>query len=306
MSRLSILICCASLFVVGCNCNVVVLEDHDAGVDAGTAGGSAGGDSGGGSAGGGDSGGGSAGGVIGGGSAGGVIGGGSAGGVIGGGSAGGVIGGGSAGGVIGGGSAGGVIGGGSAGGGPLNTYVCVTCVGAVDTNPGTQASPLRTIARGIAVAQQLGRPTVFVGSAQGTLTAYAESITIPSGIVVQGRWTVSSTFSWARTGSRTLVINLLPAGVTFAPGAGRNSGLDGVRVQSSGAVAGATEVSAISIVDASPTLRDFEVDAASTGLPPPTSAYGIAVVATRMAPTRTNPRLEGTTNTRSNVEARLL
>ncbi|MDP3235656.1 MAG: hypothetical protein Q8N26_22920, partial [Myxococcales bacterium] len=234
---------------------------------------------------------------------GGSMAGGSAGGSIGGGSAGGSIGGGSAGGSIGGGSAGGSIGGGSAGGGPLDTYVCLTCAGSLDTNPGTQASPFRTIARGIAVAQQLGRPTVFVGAAQGTFTAYAETVTVPAGVVVQGRWTVSSTFSWTRTGNRTLLINLTTSGVTFAPGAGRTSGLDGIRVQSSGAISGATTVAAISIVDASPTLRDFEVDPPGGNLPSPATAAGVSVVGSASSTSRPNPRLEGLMNARSDVQA---
>ncbi|MDP1918727.1 MAG: hypothetical protein Q8L14_20940, partial [Myxococcales bacterium] len=194
-------------------------------------------------------------------------------------------------------------GGGSAGGGPIDTYVCVTCANSLDTNPGTQASPFRTIARGIAVAQQLGRPTVFVGSAQGTPTAYAENIAIPAGVVVQGRWTVSSTFSWVRTGNRTLLINLTTTGVTFAPGAGRTSGLDGIRVQSSGAISGATTVSAISIVDASPTLRDFEVDPPGGGLPAPATAAGVSVVGSGSSTARPNPRLEGLMTARSDVQA---
>ncbi len=156
---------------------------------------------------------------------------------------------------------------------------------------------MRTIARGIVVAQQLGRPTVFVGSAQGTLTAYAENVTIPAGVVVQGRWTVSSTFSWVRSGNRTSLINLTPTGVTFAPGAGRTSGLDGIRVQSAGAISGATTVSAITIINASPTLRDFEVVQPSGGLPAPATAVGVSITGTAGALSRPNPRLEGVSTT---------
>ncbi|MBE2248518.1 MAG: hypothetical protein IAE78_03140 [Myxococcus sp.] len=199
------------------------------------------------------------------------------------------------------------VGGGAAGGsgGPTNTYVCVTCANALDTNPGTQASPFRTIARGVAVAQQLNRPTVFVGAAQGTPTSYAENVTVPAGVVVQGRWTVASNFTWTRNGQRTLLINLTPAGVTFAPGAGRTAGLDGLRVQSAGAIAGATAASAISIVDASPTLRDFEVDPPGSGAPVPANATGITVTGTGSTTARPTPRLEGVslTTDRADVQA---
>ncbi|MBL8941400.1 MAG: hypothetical protein JNM69_43040 [Archangium sp.] len=378
MKRLLGWICCASLFVVGCECNVVVPEDVDGGVDAGfaggtsgtgggstaggaaggsttaggaaggsmtaggaaggstTAGGTAGGAIGGGDAGGmagGDAGGsatagGTAGGAIGGGTAGGlvigggtagglvigggtagglVIGGGTAGGlVIGGGTAGGSIGGGTAGGSIGGGAAGGSIGGGTAGGsgGPVDTYVCVSCAGSADTNTGAQNSPFRTIGRGIAVAQLLGRPTVFVGSANGVATTYAENLVIPAGVVVQGRWVVNGAFSWSRTGNRTNLLNLFASGVTFAAGAGRSSGLDGLLVRSSGAVAGATAVAAISIIDASPTILDVQVEVPSAALPPPTTAAGIAVSTSGSPTSVAFPRIAGvSTGNRSVVTA---
>ncbi|MBL8924362.1 MAG: hypothetical protein JNJ54_36270, partial [Myxococcaceae bacterium] len=220
--------------------------------------------------------------------------------------AGGSTAGGTAGGSMGGGTAGGSMGGGTGGGmGPLNTYVCVTCPGAADTNPGTQTSPLRTIARGIAVAQQLNLPTVFVGGLQGASTTYAEAITVPNRVVVQGRWIVSMAGTWSRTGNpRTALLNLSPLGVTFAPGATRSSGLDGLRVISSGAVAGSTSVAAITIVDASPLILDVQVDAPSTSLPPPTTAAGIAVSTTNGALTPANPRIAGIGNTtRAQVSA---
>lgn len=187
---------------------------------------------------------------------------------------------------------------------PTDTYVCVTCAGALDTNPGTQASPFRTIARGIAVAQQLGGTrTVHVGGAQGTTTSYAEDITIPANVTVLGRYVVSNTFTWTRSASnpRTLLINLSVAGVTFAPGVTRSAGLDGLRVQSSGALAGATTVSAISIVDASPTLRDFEVDPPANGLPVPATAVGVSITGTGSV--RPNPLLAGVSGGTSTVFA---
>ncbi|MER2561447.1 MAG: hypothetical protein ABTQ32_12025, partial [Myxococcaceae bacterium] len=202
---------------------------------------------------------------------------------------------GTAGGSIGGGTAGGSIGGGTAGGsvGPTDTYVCLTCAGSNDANLGTQSNPFRTIGRGIAVAQQLGRPTVFVGAANGTNTTYAESLVIPAGIVVQGRWAVSGAFNWSRTGNRTTLLNLFPNGVTFAAGAGRSAGIDGFVIRSSGAVTGATAVAAVSIVDASPTVLDVQVEGPSTALPPPVTAAGISVSTSGSPTSVAFPRIAG-------------
>ncbi|MDX2014654.1 MAG: hypothetical protein SFW67_30930, partial [Myxococcaceae bacterium] len=223
-----------------------------------------------------------------------------------GGSAGGTAGG-SAGGTAGG-SAGGTAGGsagGTAGGGAVmqDTYVCVTCPGSLDTNPGTQASPLRTIARGVQQAAMLGRPTVFVGGASGQQTSYAEDLTIPAGVTVQGRWIVNNG-TWARSGTRTILINTTVTGVKFAPGATRSSGLDGVRVQSSGAVGGAMNVAAITVFDASPTLRDVEVDPPGGNLPQPTLAAGVVIVGSAGGLVRPSPLITGSTSgTRSNIQA---
>jgi hypothetical protein len=234
-----------------------------------------------------------------GGSAGGMAGG-SAGGMAGG-SAGGMAGG-SAGGMAGG-SAGGMAGG--TGGGMVmqDTYVCVTCPGSLDTNPGTQASPLRTITRGLQQAVMLGRPTVFVGAQSGQQTSYAEDLTIPAGVTVQGRWVVNNG-AWARTGARTLLINTAVTGVKFAVGATRTAGLDGIRVQSSGAVGGAMNVASITVFDASPTLRDFEVDPPGGNLPQPNIAAGVVIAGSMGGLVRPSPLLTGSTSgTRSNVQA---
>lgn len=104
----------------------------------------------------------------------------------------------------------------------------------------------------------------------------------------------SSTGTWSRTGNpRTALLNLSPLGVTFAPGATRSAGLDGLRVISSGAVAGATVVAAISITDASPLILDTQVDAPTGSLPPPTTAVGVAISSSNGTLTPSNPRVAG-------------
>ncbi|MCA2980489.1 MAG: hypothetical protein INH37_19635 [Myxococcaceae bacterium] len=168
--------------------------------------------------------------------------------------------------------------GGAGGGGAVmqSTYVCVTCPGAADTNTGMPTNPVRTITRGIQLAVTLGRPTVFVGGQSGSTPVYSEDLTIPAGVTVQGRYVVSNG-TWARTGNRTLLINTVASGVKFAAGATRTAGLDGLRVQSAGAVGGAADVTAIRVFNASPTLRDVQVDPATNSLPPPSTSAGISI-----------------------------
>ncbi|MBM4783535.1 MAG: hypothetical protein GQE15_38160 [Archangiaceae bacterium] len=145
---------------------------------------------------------------------------------------------------------------------------------------------------------------MFVGAANGATTTYAENVVIPAGVVVQGRWTVSGSFTWTRNGNRTTLLNLFAPGVTFATGAGRSSGLDGFVVRSSGAVAGATAVAAISIVDASPTILDVQVEAPTSALPPPMTAAGISVSTSGSPITVAFPRIAGLSSAnRTNVVA---
>lgn len=209
--------------------------------------------------------------------------------------------GGSAGGIVmAGGSAGG-IGGGSAGGTVMqDTYVCGSCANALDTNPGTQAQPVRTIGRGLQLAVLLGRPTVFVGTAQGAPVTYTENLTVPAGVVVQGRWSVSGTFAWTRTAPRSLLVNTQPNGVTFAAGATRTTGLDGLTVRSASLAAGTAASSAITIIDASPLIFDTNVEVATSGGAPGT-AVGIVVSRSPTA-VRPNPRIAGVNDaSRANI-----
>jgi hypothetical protein len=185
-----------------------------------------------------------------------------------------------------------------------DTYVCGTCANARDTNPGTQTQPVRTIARGIQLAQTLSRPTVFVGTAQGVGSAYAEAIVVPAGITVQGRWVVSGTFSWARSfAARTLLTNTSPLGVTFAAGATRSAGLDGMRIRASGGISGSTGSVGISIIDASPLILDTDVEP-PVAAPTPITAAGISISRSGPSAPRPNPRIAGISNaTRATVAA---
>jgi hypothetical protein len=149
----------------------------------------------------------------------------------------------------------------------------------------------------------LNRPIVFVGGLSGQTTAYAEDLTIPAGVTVQGRYVVSNG-AWARTGARTLLTNTAVTGVKFAVGAARTAGLDGLRVASSGALSGAINVSAITIVDASPTLRDIEVDPPAGTLPQPNVAAGVVIIGSSGGLVRPSPLITGSASgTRSDIAA---
>ncbi len=278
----------------------------------GTGGGSAGGGSaGGGSAGGGSAGGGSAGGgSAGGGSAGGgSAGGGSAGG---GSAGGGSAGGGSAGGgSAGGGSAGGgSAGGGSAGGGmggagggavnpcggaPAGTYVCPTCPMASDMNNGSASCPLSTITRGIQNATALSAPRVFIASRYmgGANIVYAEDLTVPVGVTLEGRYLVTSGaggLNWSSRGTapsdRSVIQNTNTNGIRFAAGAQRmNTGIDGLAVRTAAGFAN-LDKAGITVIDSSPTLRDFAVTGTpvTMALPANETAIAVASIAARSDP----------------------
>jgi len=178
----------------------------------------------------------------------------------------------------------------------LGTYVCGGCLNAKETNPGTQALPVMTIGRGILHALALGMPTVFVASTVNAAeAAYPEDLTIPDGVVVQGRWAVAGN-TWVHGGApRAAIINTSTNGLRFAPGAGRGTGLDGVSIQAvvNPAVARA---SGITILNASPLLKDFEVLAAGGLMAPETIAVDVRGVLAF-------PRLEGTVGRNSEVTA---
>ncbi|MBS1149651.1 MAG: Tryptophan synthase alpha chain [Myxococcaceae bacterium] len=180
------------------------------------------------------------------------------------------------------------------------TYVCAGCTGAKDTNPGTQNSPVATIGQGIKNAVALGTSTVFVaGVVAGVQQTYSEDVIIPNGVVVQGRWAVISSSgnnAWARTADRTLLTNSNSTGVKFAPGASRSSGLDGLAIQ---AAPSSSRVVGISIVNASPLLKDFAVLSTNLSATPPSENIGVLVTGTPLI--AAFPRLEGTATTRCEI-----
>lgn len=180
----------------------------------------------------------------------------------------------------------------------LGTYVCTGCAGASDTNQGTVNSPVKTITQGIANAVALGMPTVFVaGQVDAALQVYAEDVTIPDGVVVQGRWLITTggpSNNWSRTAAaRTTLNNTAASGVKFVAGATRTSGLDGLSIVAGGG--STTRAVGVSIVGASPLLKDFAVVAGALAPQPPMEAIGVLVTGGGF------PRLEGVATTRSNV-----
>ena len=283
-----------------CACNVTPY-DADAGEGGGAGGGGGASVGGGGGVTGGGGGGDDAGAVGGGGGddagalggGGGAVGGG--GGAVGGG--GGAVGGG--GGAVGGG--GGAVGG---GGGTtlLDTFVCASCPGAADTNPGTMNSPLLTINQGLRNAQLIPKNTVTVATTHmGVATNYQEDVTMPAGVTLEGRWAVTSSGpanSWARTAARTTLIATQATGLKFTAGQ-RTTILDGFTV-SQAALSGA-RVAGITISTSGPLLRDFAVVPPLASGTPPVESVGIDVVGGGL--TSVAPRFEGVTGGHSSVSA---
>jgi hypothetical protein len=163
-------------------------------------------------------------------------------------------------------------------------------------NPGTQAAPVNTIARGIALAMpSSGR--VFVAATSNTNAhTYAEDLTIPNGVTVQGRWAVIEGIggnTWTRNAARTRIRATTNTGVKFPMGAGPGTTLDGVIVERAGTgPIGQGRYAAITITQSSPTIRDFDVSAASgVTLGNPAQAVGIDVIGAVNAPAA--PTLSG-------------
>jgi hypothetical protein len=166
------------------------------------------------------------------------------------------------------------------------TYVCQTCLDAADTNTGTQSCPLLTVNQGITNATNLKLPTVFIASSfnGGAAATYAESVVIPDGVVVQGRWVVMGmpgAFNWNRAvnapTARTVIQDTTAEGLLFAPGATATAGIDGVTVISARLSTPAMVQLGVSVISASPTLLDFNVQGVPPGSPLPATAIGVAV-----------------------------
>jgi hypothetical protein len=136
--------------------------------------------------------------------------------------------------------------------------VCATCPNASDSNTGTSACPVRTIARGLQNAATLFLPRVRVASVWNSTTAqYTETLTVPPFVMVEGKWRVTgtTTLAWARstsTSDRTVVIG--GANLT-SPTATRMSGFDGFAFRPT--ISPSMQVVTVS---GSPTLRDFSIN----------------------------------------------
>ena len=151
---------------------------------------------------------------------------------------------------------------------PVDTYVCTTCAGASDANPGTQAQPLKTIGRGIQYAQALGKSTVFVANQGPNVAAtYVEDLTMAEGVSVQGRW-IPTLPNWTSGSTvRTVVRNTSSTGLKFPPFLTAATVLEGFQVDGAGGVMGATVSVGISVQESSPIIRD--VPSLAVRRPPP-------------------------------------
>lgn len=193
-----------------------------------------------------------------------------------------------------------VVGGGAGGGGgvTLDTYVCAGCPGAADTNPGTQANPLRTIGQGLRNAQMIPKTIVTVATTYDSVaTDYQEDVTMVAGVTVEGRWAVTSsgpTNTWTRNAARSVLRNTQAAGLKFTAGL-RTTILDGFIVAQ--APLSGARLAGITITSSSPLLRDFAVVAPMASSSLPVESVGIDVVGGALS--AVNPRFEGTSTRRS-------
>lgn len=162
----------------------------------------------------------------------------------------------------------GSTGGGTAtgGGSQLDTWVCGTCPSASDSNLGTQASPLKTIGKGLANAVAASKSTVFIATvSEGAKPAvYSEDLTLVQGVTLQGRWSVSGAGVWAHTAARTLIVNTSAFGVKALAGLTATAGIDGLAIQQGGT---GNRVAGLTVTNSAPKLNDFEVRPSSGALP---------------------------------------
>lgn len=185
----------------------------------------------------------------------------------------------------------------------IDTYVCAGCPGAVDTNPGTQVSPVATIGQGIRNAQATTKPTVFVATTwMGTAMSYTEDVTMVEGISVQGRWAVmpvGPTVTWMRTAARGTLNDTQATGLKFPGGITRATVFEGLSVRQAGL--SGPRVAGITITSSSPLLRDFDVLPGSSATAQPTASVGVDVLGAAL--TTANPRLEGAATLVSTITA---
>jgi hypothetical protein len=139
--------------------------------------------------------------------------------------------------------------------GGIGTYVSQT-VG-VDTNPGTQAMPVRTIARGIMNAMTIGGG-VDVYVANGT---YDEDVTMVEGVSIYGGYEPAG---WTRdTTANVTIINAATAtGVLIDHVITRATALDGVTVNGRSGVASSAAITVMGL--AAPEINDCIVNGGDT------------------------------------------
>jgi hypothetical protein len=151
---------------------------------------------------------------------------------------------------------GGAAGAGGADGGVLGTYV--SSIRGDDSNPGTQALPVQTIAKGIANAITIGTGPVFV--AEGN---YPEKVTLVEGIDLSGGYQCDTTFcNWSRntTANDTAIFNQDAEGVLADDTITRATLISGFRIMglNGGATAGRGRA-AITLRGGSPSIVDNRI-----------------------------------------------
>ena len=193
----------------------------------------------------------------------------------------------------------------TAGGAAGDVYVCGNCPNANGMNPGTQAQPVDTIGRGIALAVSANRPRVHVATRFGNFShTYSEDVTMAEGKPVDGRWSVTQSptgLTWAQTAPRTELRNTAATGLKFPAGLTSATTLQGFAITTAGGGLGGGRVAGITITQSSPVVRDFEISAPSIGIGSPSEAIGVDVVGAPMAVTQ--PTFESGNTSASVVNA---
>ncbi|MHB8872962.1 MAG: MopE-related protein [Myxococcaceae bacterium] len=173
----------------------------------------------------------------------------------------------------------------------VGTWVCASCAGASDTNPGTQERPLKTINRGLVHAVTYGFNKVYVANRDANIAnIYAEDLTLLPGVSIEGRW-VPATPWWRSSAVRTVIHDTTAAGLKIPAGIGRDTVLEGFEVRSAGGIGGASLSSAVRITSSAPTLRDVWAGGFVPGAPAVATSVGILVSGTSSSPAA--PRIEG-------------
>jgi hypothetical protein len=164
-----------------------------------------------------------------------------------------------------------------------------------DNNPGTQAAPVKTIAKGIEHAKTIGNG-VAVYVAGGGGVHYPDPLTVTEGISLYGGY---NRMTWVRelTNSDTPILAQGPDGVYIPPGITRKTVIDGFRIQGKNDAANTAQQpygAALTIDRASPTISNNVIN----GPTEPSGNRSIAVIilgptSTPKGPLITNNRITG-------------